>query len=179
MIKDNDADTARLLASSNIDQEKLFDYAREAADFATNYQMPSLDFAVNHYGKPDLAMFDFTSMFQSDNSCRVIERRGHRLVMALVGDSLLEPFWPTGTGCARGFFGGLDACWLMRQMSLGKMTAVEAVAERESIYRVLSGTTPENTCKDYAAYNVDPHTRYPTLNTRLVLPAQVSSVTCY
>ena len=98
--------------------------------------------------------------------------------MALVGDSLLEPFWPTGTGCARGFFGGLDACWLMRQMSLGKMTAVEAVAERESIYRVLSGTTPENTCKDYAAYNVDPHTRYPTLNTRLILPAQVIKLTC-
>jgi hypothetical protein len=44
--------------------EKLFDYAREAADFATNYQLPQLDFAVNHYGKPDVAMFDFTSMFQ-------------------------------------------------------------------------------------------------------------------
>ena len=26
--------------------------------------MPHLDFAVNHYGKPDVAMFDFTSMFQ-------------------------------------------------------------------------------------------------------------------
>ena len=39
VIKCNDADTARLLASSNIDQEKLFDYAREAADFATNYQV--------------------------------------------------------------------------------------------------------------------------------------------
>ena len=83
-----------------------------------NFQMPSLDFAVNHYGKPDVAMFDFTSMFQSDNSCRVIERHGHRLLMSLVGDSLLEPFWPTGTGCARGFFGGLDACWLMRQVGL-------------------------------------------------------------
>jgi len=40
--------------------------------------------------------------------------------MGLVGDSLLEPFWPTGTGCARGFFGGLDLCWLMRAMSAGK-----------------------------------------------------------
>ena len=26
--------------------------------------MPHLDFAVNHYGKPDVAMFDFTSMYQ-------------------------------------------------------------------------------------------------------------------
>ena len=39
-------------------------YARHAADFASDYKMPHLDFAVNHYGKPDVAMFDFTSMFQ-------------------------------------------------------------------------------------------------------------------
>ena len=45
-------------------QEALFDYARDAADSATDYKMPHLDFAVNHYGKPDVAMFDFTSMFQ-------------------------------------------------------------------------------------------------------------------
>ena len=41
-------------------------------------------------------------------------------MVSLVGDSLLEPFWPTGTGCARGFFGGLDACWLMRGVAQGE-----------------------------------------------------------
>ena len=51
----------------------------------------------------------------------MIERHGHRLLTSLVGDSLLEPFWPTGTGCARGFFGGLDACWLMRTLALGML----------------------------------------------------------
>ena len=64
MIIENYADTANLLSSDNINQEKLFEYAREAADYATDYQMPHLDFAVNHYGKPDVAMFDFTSMYQ-------------------------------------------------------------------------------------------------------------------
>ena len=64
VIKVNESDTAKLLYGDNINQEKLFEYAREAADFATEYQMPHLDFAVNHYGKPDVAMFDFTSMFQ-------------------------------------------------------------------------------------------------------------------
>ncbi len=63
LIKD-EADPAKLLSMSNINQEALFDYAREAADFATDYKLPHLDFAVNHYGKPDVAMFDFTSMFQ-------------------------------------------------------------------------------------------------------------------
>ena len=60
----NESDAAKLLSGENINQEKLFEYAREAADFATEYQMPHLDFAVNHYGKSDVAMFDFTSMFQ-------------------------------------------------------------------------------------------------------------------
>jgi len=64
VIKENEADTEKLLSMQNVNQEKLFEYAREAADYATEYKMPHLDFAVNHYGKPDVAMFDFTSMFQ-------------------------------------------------------------------------------------------------------------------
>lgn len=51
---------------------------------------------------------------------------------------------------------------------------LEALAERESIYRILAQTTPENTGKDFGAYTVDPHTRYPTLNKRLVSPFQVT-----
>lgn len=65
-------------------------YSREAADFSTNYQMPDLEFAVNHYGQPDVAMFDFTSMYAAENASRIIERHGHKLLMILVGDSLLE-----------------------------------------------------------------------------------------
>ena len=75
--------------------------------------------------------------FQAENSCRVTERHGHRLLTCLVGDSLLEPFWPTGTGCPRGFIGGFDACWLIRTLALGKVSLLEAIAERESIYRLL------------------------------------------
>ncbi len=57
---------------------------------------------------------------------------------------------------------------------LGKVTCLEAIAERESIYKLLAQTTPENTVKDLNAYTVDPHTRYPTLNTKALLPAQVT-----
>ena len=65
-------------------------YAREAADFSTNQQLPFLEYAVNHYGQADVAMFDFTSMFVAENASRVVEKNGHRLLMGLVGDSLLE-----------------------------------------------------------------------------------------
>ena len=65
-------------------------YAREAADFSTNEQLPLLEYAVNHYGQADVAMFDFTSMFVAENASRIMEKNDHRLLMALVGDSLLE-----------------------------------------------------------------------------------------
>lgn len=79
-----------LLSSENVNQEALLCYAREAADFGTNYQLPTLDFAMNHCGQPDVAMFDFTSMHASENAALVRERFGHQLLVALVGDSLLE-----------------------------------------------------------------------------------------
>lgn len=89
MFQDH-ADTAKLLAKENVDREALMLYAREAAEFSTEYQMIGMEFAVNHYGQPDVAMFDFTSMYAAENASRILERRGHKLLMILVGDSLLE-----------------------------------------------------------------------------------------
>lgn len=84
------ADTAKLLDTANVDKGALLKYAKEAADFSTNYMLPDLDFAVNHYGQPDVAMFDFTSMYAAENASRVVEKNGHKLLQLLVGDSLLE-----------------------------------------------------------------------------------------
>ncbi|KAG7248085.1 hypothetical protein CRUP_032333, partial [Coryphaenoides rupestris] len=83
-------DTHNLLCSDNINQEALLCYAREAADFGTNYQLPTLDYAMNHYGQPDVAMFDFTGMHASEHAAMVRERHGRHLLVTLVGDSLLE-----------------------------------------------------------------------------------------
>lgn len=88
--KQDHIETERLLSADNVNQEALLSYAREAADFGTNYQLPSLDYAINHYGQPDVAMFDFTCMYASENAALIREKRGHQLVVALVGDSLLE-----------------------------------------------------------------------------------------
>ncbi|XP_067012830.2 uncharacterized protein Mical isoform X2 [Anabrus simplex] len=170
------ADTAKLLAPENVDKDALQTYAREAADFSTNYMLPQPEFAVNHYGQPDVAMFDFTSMFAAENASRVVERQGYRLLQILVGDSLLEPFWPTGSGCARGFLSSMDACWAIKGWGGGQITPLEVLAERESIYRILGQTTPENLHRDYNGYTLDPHTRYPNLNSRCVMAFQVRSL---
>nr|XP_057945264.1 F-actin-monooxygenase MICAL2 isoform X2 [Doryrhamphus excisus] len=165
-------ETHRLLSRDNVNQEALLCYAREAADFGTNYQLPTLDFAMNHCGQPDVAMFDFTSMHASENAALVRERFGHRLLVALVGDSLLEPFWPMGTGCARGFLAAFDTAWMVKSSAQGR-TALELLAERESIYRLLPQTTPENIAKNLEQYTIDPATRYPNLISSCVRPLQV------
>ncbi|CAH2276455.1 -methionine sulfoxide oxidase MICAL3 isoform X3 [Pelobates cultripes] len=166
------ADTELLLSRANVDQEALLNYATEAAKFSTNQQLPSLDFAINHYGQPDVAMFDFTCMYASENAALVRERNGHRLLVALVGDSLLEPFWPMGTGIARGFLAAMDSAWMVRSWSQGA-SPMEVLAERESIYRLLPQTTPENVNKNFNQYSIDPTTRYPNVNLQFLRPSQV------
>ncbi|XP_042088979.1 F-actin-monooxygenase MICAL2 isoform X2 [Ovis aries] len=165
-------DTEMLLCAENVNQDNLLSYAREAADFATHYQLPSLDFAMNHYGQPDVAMFDFTSMYASENAALVRERQSHQLLVALVGDSLLEPFWPMGTGCARGFLAAFDTAWMVKSWDQGT-SPLELLAERESLYRLLPQTTPENINKNFEQYTLDPGTRYPNLNSNCVRPHQV------
>ncbi|XP_055616904.1 F-actin-monooxygenase Mical [Toxorhynchites rutilus septentrionalis] len=173
VIMQDYADPAELLSSANVDTSKLLEYAREAADFSTKYQMPNLEFAVNHYGKPDVAMFDFTSMFAAENSCKITVRKSYRLLSCLVGDSLLEPFWPTGSGCARGFLSSMDAAYAIKLLSNQKNSPLAVLAQRESIYRLLAQTTPENLQRDIGSYTLDPCTRYPNLNRSSVNMTQV------
>uniref|UniRef100_A0A671UC59 F-actin monooxygenase n=1 Tax=Sparus aurata TaxID=8175 RepID=A0A671UC59_SPAAU len=165
-------DTELLLSRGNVDQNALQIYACEAANFSTNHQLPSLDFAMNHYGQPDVAMFDFTCMYASENAAMIRQRQGHQLLVTLVGDSLLEPFWPMGTGIARGFLAALDAAWMIRSWSQGG-SPLDVLAERESIYRLLPQTTPENLQKNFGLFTVDPTTRYLNINCLLITPAQV------
>lgn len=44
----------------------------------------------NHYSKPDVALFDFTSIYQAEYAARAVCRRGRDLFLCLVGDALLE-----------------------------------------------------------------------------------------
>uniref|UniRef100_A0A671NE66 Molecule interacting with CasL protein 1 n=1 Tax=Sinocyclocheilus anshuiensis TaxID=1608454 RepID=A0A671NE66_9TELE len=172
VIKQDFSDVNQLLAPANVNQEALQKYAYDAADFSTDHMLPDLEFAKNHAGHPDVAMFDFTCMHRAENASLVKERKGKRLLIALVGDSLVEPFWPLGTGIARGFLAAFDTAWMVRSWGKG-VPPLEVLAGRESVYQLLSQTTPENTSKNYAAYSIDPSTRYPNANLSLMKPMQI------
>lgn len=83
-------DAEQLLAPANVDYEALCNYAYDAADFSTGGGLPDLQFAQNHAGRRDVAMFDFTCMHRAENASLVKERRGKKLLIGLVGDCLVE-----------------------------------------------------------------------------------------
>ena len=84
------SDVGSLLGRENINREGLLLYAKEAANLATENKIPNLDFALNHKGLEDAAIFDFTSMHQAEHSSIIFEREGKKLLMAIVGDTLIE-----------------------------------------------------------------------------------------
>ncbi|ELW50095.1 NEDD9-interacting protein [Tupaia chinensis] len=165
-------ETDRLLDSANVVPEALQRFARAAADFATHGKLGKLEFAQDARGQPDVSAFDFTSMMRAESSARVQEKHGARLLLGLVGDCLVEPFWPLGTGVARGFLAAFDAAWMVKRWAEGA-GPLEVLAERESLYQLLSQTSPENMHRNVAQYALDPATRYPNLNLRAVTPNQV------
>ena len=53
----------------------------------------------------------------------------------------------------------MDAAWMVRSWASGKFTPLEVMAERESIYQLLSQTVPEAMPKNYSGYTINPITR--------------------
>ncbi|XP_068029314.1 F-actin-monooxygenase MICAL1 isoform X2 [Anomalospiza imberbis] len=172
VILQDKADIESLLAPENVNRDALLSYAKEAANFSTNYCLPELEFALNHRHLPDVDMFDFTCMTRSENAALVREHNGSRVLLGLVGDCLVEPFWPLGTGVARGFLAAFDAAWMVRRWAAGT-PPLEVLAERESIYQRLSQTSPDNTNKNISQYSIDPATRYPNINLQAIKASQV------
>ena len=128
----------RILHPSNVDKEKLMEYAIKAAQFSTEWRskkLPHTEWSRIPRGPPpgvpDVCIFDFTNLYAARVAARVNVRKGQPLLSMIVGDSLLEPFWPEGTGCARGFLSAMDAGWMMRDWFLGQKNPLKILAERE------------------------------------------------
>ena len=99
------------------------------------------------------------------------------LVHVRVGPSFYftEPI-VSGSGCARGFLGAFDAAWMVRNWSSNNMTPLQVIAERETIFKLLPQVTPENLHKDHNQYSINPDSRYPNLNKKLINADQVTQV---
>ena len=165
VLVDNEGDRSSLLQLINVNKQELYQYAIDAAEYSTeklSQKLPTRDFALDQRGNPDVSVFDFTDLYAGTNACRVKLQLGYKLIMASVGDSLVQPFWPEGTGCGRGFLSGMNAAWMLRRFAEGTKT-LDILEERENLYRMLKQTTDSarSVLKDkYSMYTIDPATRY-------------------
>ena len=165
VIKNCSEDRENLLTPENVDRTALETYAVEAASFSTGHfstELPKTPLA-EWKGHKDVSIFDFTNLYTSQNACRVRQRRGHRLLLGLVGDSLMEPFWPEGTGIGRGFLSVFDTAWLVKRFIEEPADKVyEVIREREKLYSLLRQTTDSRLKGHYKKWTINPATRYPT-----------------
>ncbi|KAJ3160904.1 [F-actin]-monooxygenase mical2 [Geranomyces michiganensis] len=109
VVKTDTADPVELVRAENVDREKLLAFARE---MATEVGIPTdSDFLPMRSSKdgatwPDTMATEpskiLTETYTTDSGGGGGHAREKSLLVALVGDALVEPFWPTGTGWARG-----------------------------------------------------------------------------
>jgi len=96
-----------------------------------------------------------------------------RLKFAVYFPLIFQPFWPTGSGAARGFLSVFDSAWMIKAYGAAKVCISEILAARETSYRLLAQTSPENLNKNILDYTIDPRSRYSQIE-NVLTPEQVN-----
>jgi len=169
------------LESGNIDRDALDRFVRRVLEFDLREGQMTLPEAYGgwdnlRYADAGPQLFDFSKMKRAAEglsfhappekaASTVNEKPGRdrHLLVTLVGDSLVEPFWPEGLGVVRGFFGGLDAahsaaCWAD---GVSRCDVVSEYNETYTQLKSLAAATRRQVLVDNeAGYSLAPSTRY-------------------
>lgn len=143
-------------AQFEVDTAKVRQYAKHVCKF---FGMPEEELTFVD-GPQACSVFDFSTTTRSDTP--IAFHANDTAAVALVGDALMEPFWPEGLGCIRGFFSGFDCLaaldtWQAEGAAASREQAMESyknlknvnVSSKDSVIR-----------KDASSYRLDPKTRY-------------------
>lgn len=149
-------DGAPLLHASNVEIDNLKGLAQEVAQ---HFGLPT-DFTPTQ----SVMVFDFSDTKRHDQALLFQEAPagGQPLPISLAGDALLEPFWPTGLGCIRGFLGAMDAVSCLSSWFVTG-DREQALKKAEAAYRALKSVdsqTKDMTLKPDTEWRIDPATRY-------------------
>jgi len=148
-----------LLSGENVNKEELVRYVRHVADYVG---LPSsCQFEKTNQGTDDVQIFDFTKKHAVIEPMKVIQRTNKEpLLVFMIGDASIEPFWPLGTGAARGILGALDGVWFMWK-SVG-MNGNEEKLKEESlkVYHRLYSCGTDELRMDNSGFSTEPSCRY-------------------
>ncbi|KAL3317497.1 hypothetical protein Ciccas_003846 [Cichlidogyrus casuarinus] len=151
VFKRDNVQTDMLLRPENVNRRRLELYALDVAKHCTDGKLQPLTFEINAQNETDVSIFDFTRMYRADFASRI------------------TPFWPTGSGCGRGFLSSMDAAWMIAEFGLklqqkaSLSELAELTAKREIIYQKLLKTQCSEMASKFELYTLDPFTRYPNL----------------
>eukprot|EP00416_Gambierdiscus_australes_P027081 CAMPEP_0171063726 /NCGR_PEP_ID=MMETSP0766_2-20121228/5843_1 /TAXON_ID=439317 /ORGANISM="Gambierdiscus australes, Strain CAWD 149" /LENGTH=664 /DNA_ID=CAMNT_0011519671 /DNA_START=11 /DNA_END=2006 /DNA_ORIENTATION=- len=134
-----------LTAPANVCAERVRSIAMAAA---VHFGLPELDFVDP---PNDAQLFDFSGTKRAHAGCAFLVGKGttdgvaslavgdSAAMVVLVGDALLEPFWPEGLGIVRGFHSALDtAAAISAWVSLGSEAAQKLSAKAFAILKTLN-----------------------------------------
>jgi len=154
---------------NNIDQAELAKAAKAVAAFPWKHSEPALPDEALDAPVGAASLFDFSQTKRAASGIQVLESslpdcpERAKLLIALCGDSLIEPFWPEGLGIIRGFFAALDlasAVKLWAQTHDAKAATEHFEAALRQL-KSLAGKTRNTVLRpDEQAYSLEPSTRY-------------------
>lgn len=161
------------LSRGNLDQEKLLAVARQVSEFCgVPRGRPFCPFGADD--KPDVALFDFSQRTVASDAMLFLRGPGRApltsglqepaadaqallqlkaneaspeeapLLVQLVGDSLMEPFWPQGTGANRAVLGALDCAWSLKQWWAGQTAMQDILAGRADAFAQMRLSEPNS-----------------------------------
>jgi len=155
-------DITKLIHRSNIDMERLKNYLRGVATYVGIPESCALVTTPN--GEPDIQVFDFSKRTMAEEAAKPIgeansDNSSSCAYAALVGDALLEPFWPLGTGCNRAILSAQDAAWMLRRITSHE-SQTEILSEWNSTYLKMKNSLAGSVSKPYSKCSLNPLTRY-------------------
>eukprot|EP00026_Physarum_polycephalum_P006156 Phypoly_transcript_06197.p1 GENE.Phypoly_transcript_06197~~Phypoly_transcript_06197.p1 ORF type:complete len:518 (+),score=100.67 Phypoly_transcript_06197:183-1736(+) len=161
VVREDKPTAAELLAKGNVDIEKLKHFCREVG--VSCGLPPDPHFAKTPMGHEDMGIFDFSRKLASTQPEKFLNAPDNdpekQLLGILVGDALVEPFWPLGTGANRAILAAQDAAWSVKGYIEGK-DPEQVIHDANVTYEVMHCVGPEDLKQTFKQFTIDPHTRY-------------------
>lgn len=182
-----DASCWPMVTQENVDMAKLKEFCQKVAAYQLKKAEPAVIQAIlSDLGQKDCharfadtgpRLFDFSSTSRASEGLVFanppqggVDGQGpsgsnddDSLLIALVGDALVEPFWPEGLGLIRGFFGGLDASASVARWNAGASQG-ETQAYHANAYKLLkslgAATRQQLLFDKESSYTFAPNSRY-------------------
>lgn len=174
-------DVPELTNPSNVNRQMLQQWCEEVAAYAGLPKSAQLCKVVRADGQTqvDTAIFDFSRKFRAVTPMRVFSGSdGSLLWTFVVGDALMEPFWPLGTGANRAVLSAWDTMAILVQVGMTGLLSADTCGDLQpifeasmSMYQALQASDP-NTMKPEKfrmpgepapLYSYDPSSRYPRM----------------